>query len=51
MLFELGFTAESFRFCGGMAGGQLNRPIYGMHISVETETAYAERFHFRCKSQ
>jgi TDG/mug DNA glycosylase family protein len=30
MLFEIGFTAESLRFCGGMAGGLLNRPIAGM---------------------
>lgn len=51
MLFELGFTAEFLCFCGGMAGGQLNRPIAGMHISVETETAYAKRFHFRWKNQ
>ena len=47
MLFERGFTAEYFFFCGGMARGQLNRPIAGMHISVETETAYATQFHFR----
>jgi TDG/mug DNA glycosylase family protein len=30
MLFELGFTAEPLFFCGGMARGQLNRPIAGM---------------------
>jgi TDG/mug DNA glycosylase family protein len=30
VLFEIGFTAESLRFCGGMAGGLLNRPIAGM---------------------